>query len=160
MAKRSPVDEEPFRPLNSAILNAVVNHTPKARPAAVDQPRHLESVSSKRGEAEEHNRPDTIPSMSRLDQEKRVLFNRAEAQAMDRLINNVSGRLNAQIKLSHIMRALVALLLNAETQIYQRVSERGPLMRPPNGDFAALQRFEREIAFLLAEAIRDAGAPR
>lgn len=58
------------------------------------------------------------------------------------------------------MRALTALLLNAETQIHQRASEHGPITRPPNGDFAALQRFEREIASLLGDAIRDTGALR
>lgn len=98
--------------------------------------------------------------LARLDQEKRILFTRTETQAIDRLINNLSVRLNAQIKVSHIIRALTALLLNAETQVHQRASERGPLTRPPNGDFAALQRFEREIASLLADAIRDAGTPR
>lgn len=157
MAKRSPVDEEPFRPLNAAILNAVVNHAPDAKQVRLDPPRRLEPVSAARGETEVRVLPRSAPPMARLDQEKRVLFTRAEAQVVERLINNLSSRLHTQVKASHIMRALTVLLLNAESQVYQRAGERGPLTRPPNGDFTALQQFERAIAAMLADAIRDAG---
>jgi hypothetical protein len=163
MARRSPVDEKPFRPLDVSILNAVVKHVPTANDSSAPTPTPIgrpEPVSSVRREAEIRIVPNAAPVLERLDQEKRILFTRAETQAIDRLINNLSGRLNAQIKASHIVRALTAILLNAENQLHQRASERGPLRRPPNGDFAALQRFERDIALLLSEAIRDAGNPR
>lgn len=163
MARRSPVDEKPFRPLDVSILNSVVKHVPAAHDSAPSTPTPIirpEPTTNVRREPEIRIVPNAAPMLARLDQEKRILFTRTETQAIDRLINNLSVRLNAQIKVSHIIRALTALLLNAETQVHQRASERGPLTRPPNGDFAALQRFEREIASLLADAIRDAGTPR
>lgn len=163
MAKRSPLDEKPFRPLDVSVLNAVVNHVPSARDSAPLTPTPIvraEPIANVRHEPEIRIVPNGAPVLDRLDHEKRILFSRAESQALDRLINNLTVRLNAQIKVSHIVRALTALLLNAEAQLHQRASERGPLTRPPNGDFGALQRFEREIASLLAESIRDAGSPR
>lgn len=164
MARRSPLDEKPFRPLDVSILNSVVKHVPASPGAGLSAPppapMRLESAPMPRREVDVRLTVGPVPAVTRLDQEKRILFTRAETQAIDRLINNLSARLNAQIKVSHIMRALTALLLNAENQVHQRAGERGPLTRPPNGDFSALQRFEREIANLLAEAIRDAGAPR
>ena len=157
MARRSPVDEKPFRPLDVSILSAVVKHvpvTPSPPPMT-----HPEPVMQLRREAELRTVPHAVPVLTRLDQEKRILFTRSETQAIDRLINTLSVRLNAQIKVSHIIRALTTLLLHAESQVHQRAGERGPLTRPPNGDFSALQRFEREIASVLSEAIRDAGPP-
>lgn len=64
------------------------------------------------------------------------------------------------IKASHVLRALTSRLLHAEGQLDRRVGERGPIIRPANGDLAALEWFEREIGLLLSDAIRDAGPLR
>jgi hypothetical protein len=58
---------------------------------------------------------------------------------------------------SHVTRSLVTLLLNAEGELDRRAGESGPLVRPPNGDAKALQRFERAIARIIGSALRDAG---
>lgn len=170
MARRSPVDEKPFRPLDVSILNSVVHHVPEVRSLPESRlkvmgsaPRESENVPGivrKEPESVPPVRVPTTPIIQRLDQEKRILFTREESQAIDRLVSNLAGRLNAQVKVSHVVRALTVLLLNAEGTIDQRAGESGPLSRPPNGDFAALQRFEKEIACILASAMRDAGLPR
>jgi hypothetical protein len=98
--------------------------------------------------------------VEKLDQEKRILFTRGETQAIDRLVTSLAARLNAQVKVSHVIRALVALLLHADAQVDRRAGESGPIVRPPNGDALALQRFELEIAKILADGIRDAGPVR
>lgn len=158
MAKRSPVDEKPFRPLDVSVLSAVVNHrtAPAERvgetieePAPVVAPR-----------VESAGRIAEVTSGPRLDHEKRVLFTREETQALDRLVTQLAHRLRTQVKASHVLRAVSSLLLSAEAQIDQRAGERGALVRPPNGDFGALQKFEREIAHILAHGLRDAGLPR
>lgn len=155
MAKRAPLDEKPFRPLDVSILSSVVQHAPEARGAEVQSPRRIverpEPTASLRV---------AVPMTSRLDQEKRILFTWEEAQALDRLINNLAVRVRAQVKTSHVLRALTTLLLHAEPQIDQRAGERGTLVRPSNGDFTALQQFEREIAHILSHALRDAGPLR
>jgi hypothetical protein len=100
------------------------------------------------------------PLVEKFDQEKRILFTRPETQALDRLVNSLATRLNAQVKVSHVVRALVTLLLNAEGELDRRAGEAGPLVRPPNGDSQALQRFERDIAKVIGSAMRDAGPLR
>lgn len=166
MAKRAPLDEKPFRPLDVSILSAVVQHAPEARGAEVEPLRQIielpESTTSLRLALPVAATPvaSTVPTMPRLDQEKRILFTREESQALDRLINNLAVQVRAQVKASHVLRALTTLLLHAEPQIDQRAGERGTLVRPSNGDFTALQQFEREIAHILAHAFRDAGPLR
>jgi len=51
-------------------------------------------------------------------------------------------------------------LLHAEGELDKRAGDAGPLSRPANGDAQALQRFEREIAKIVAAALRDAGPLR
>ena len=172
MARRTPLGEKPFRPLDESILNSVVRHVPESRDDS-----SLSAVTVERSEARSdfqipvgsaRQSPQSIHAVrdsplqivQKLNQEKRILYTREETQAIDRLVNNLAVRLNAQVKVSHVMRALTTLLLNAEVDVDKRAGEKGPLTRPPNGDFAALQRFERDIACILANALRDAGLPR
>jgi hypothetical protein len=133
MAKRAPVDEKPYRPLlDPGVLSAAIGKTvaPQQQPGrdqlAVQQkvvevarsatPRAL-GVS----DAERHPAPAGAgtavpirqPLVEKFDHEKRILFTRPESQAIDRLVTSLAGRLNAQVKVSHVMRALVALLLNS-----------------------------------------------
>lgn len=166
MAKRAPLNEKPFRPLDVSILSAVMHHAPEARGAAVEPTcKVVDLPASTPGVRPVVALPpapaaSAVPTLPRLDQEKRILFTREEAQALDRLINNLAVQVRAQVKVSHVLRALTTLLLHAEPQIDQRAGERGTLVRPSNGDFTALQEFEREIAHILAHAFRDAGPLR
>ncbi len=182
MAKRSAPDEQPYRPLlDAGLMSAVLGQSASEMPAA-PAPPHTSSnkvVEMSRAEPSrrvEHTRPelDVISGLSegerprqaaqllveKFDQEKRILFTRAETQAIDRLVTSLAVRLNSQVKVSHVMRALVGLLLNAEAEVDRRAGEGGPLVRPPNGDAQALQRFEKDIAKIIGAAIRDAGPVR
>jgi len=147
----------------------VVKHDPNAAASAAaspmpamasEPPRKIIDLPPGANVRPAQNAVAPVPILQRLDQEKRILFTRAETQAIDRLVNNLAVRLNAQVKVSHVVRALTTLLLYAEGEIDKRAAEHGALTRPPNGDFGALHRFEREIAGLLASALRDAGTPR
>jgi hypothetical protein len=185
MAKRAAPDEQPYRPLLdaalvSATLSNVVTPSPKVaelpRPAnapmkvteslRIEPARRIEQIQTDQGTQptapglpRDENRPS--PGLvEKFDQEKRILFTRGETQAIDRLVTSLAARLNAQVKVSHVIRALVALLLHADAEIDKRAGEAGPLVRPPNGDAMALQRFELEIAKILAAAMRDAGPVR
>ena len=106
MAKRAPLDEKPFRPLDVSILSAVVQHAPEARGAEVEPLRQIielpESTTSLRLALPVAATPvaSTVPTMPRLDQEKRILFTREESQALDRLINNLAVQVRAQVKAS------------------------------------------------------------
>ena len=188
MAKRAAPDEKPYRPLLDAeLVNAVISNMnptparassppPAAAPSArifemprAEPPRRHEFV----GDAEEEfDEPRSLASdaersrqsvqvvVEKFDQEKRILFTRPESQAIDRLVVSLATRLNAQVKVSHVVRALVGLMLHAESEIDKRAGETGPLVRPANGDAQGLQRFEREIGRIFAAALRDAGPIR
>lgn len=184
MAKRAAPDEQPYRPLldvglvsaalsqvSPASANRRENLSPPATTNLVGLPRTepLRRDDSRRGEAAEattrgfeSNRTTQPmqPLVEKFDQEKRVLFTRSESLSLERLVISLATRLNAQVKVSHLVRSLVALLLNAEGELDKRAGEAGPLTRPPNGDAQALQRFEKNIAAIIGAAIRDAGPIR
>ncbi len=162
MARRAPSDEKPFRPLDASILKSVVQHVAESS-APPPYPPVPSTVAPQPWASSYRETPvkpvmALVPQLTRLDQEKRILYTREETHALDRLVSNLAVRLNTQVKVSHVVRALTALLLRAEKEVDQRAGEHGPLVRPSNGDFAALQRFEREIATIFAHALRDAGA--
>ncbi len=151
MARRAPLDEMPFRPLNAAVLSSVMHHVPKVEPPmrvveiARPEPKPIESTP----------RPEpSVALPKRLDQEKRILYSRDEVHALDRVVQGLAIRLHAQVKASHVMRALTLLLLDAEREVHRRAVDHGAMVRPPNGDMAALQRFERRLADLLADGLR------
>jgi len=182
MAKRAAPDEQPYRPLldadlvsgamaqppsGSAAANvkevSVSRSVPKLslEPSRIDLPRQGEGRGAGRFEAQPATR--TMPErevgnsmVEKFDQEKRILFTRTETQAIDRLVTSLARRRNARVKVSHGVRALIGRLLNAEAEIDKRAGEAPPLVRPANGDAQALQRFERDIARILASGFRDA----
>jgi hypothetical protein len=187
MAKRAAPDEKPYRPLLDAeLVNAAISHvgpgasrTASAQPAAsakilemprTEQPRRVEhppavfetSALADAYEQIDADRPRVAPQVvvEKFDQEKRILFTRPESQAIDRLVVSLATRLNAQVKVSHVIRALVGLMLHAEAAIDKRAGETGPLVRPANGDAQGLQKFERDIGKIFAAALRDAGPLR
>jgi len=183
MAKRAAPDEQPYRPLLDVSLVSAVSQPKQAVPS-VDEtisvsttkivemtrpesarkidPQPVRSFIQEASSPTEVVRQQIAPQqlVEKLDQEKRILFTRAETQAIDRLVTSLATRLNAQVKVSHVMRALVGLLLHAEGEVDKRAGETGAMVRPPNGDAKALQRFEKEIGNIIASALRDAGPLR
>lgn len=176
MAKRAAPDEKPYRPLLdtdlvSAALAGFATPAPPHASKVVDLPkpeqqRRFERTSTPPERQQVPSSPvetraqATLPVAEKFDQERRVLLTRSESQALDRLVNSLATRLNAQVKASHILRSLVTLLLNAEPDLHRRTGEAGVLVRPANGDAQALQRFEREIARIIGAALTDAGPIR
>jgi len=156
MAKRAAINEKPFRPLDAAVLRSVLHHT-GGEIEVIPHPEPLPPVTKPESPAiqmEVQTHPK--PPLRKLDQEKRILFTREETHALDRLVTALASRLSAQVKVSHVIRAATLLLLHGEGEIGRAASERGTLVRPPNGDMAAIQRFERELAKLINSALRDA----
>jgi hypothetical protein len=178
MAKRAAPDEKPYRPLldpelmsaalaqgmsNTSAPSQKVVDLPRSEPARRPEPLRVAAQEAAPKPPDTSFQPQTQavqPFAEKFDQEKRILFTRTETQAIDRLVTSLAMRLNAQVKVSHLIRGLVALLLNAESDIHRRAGETGPLVRPPNGDAQALQRFERDIAKIVGAAITDSGPLR
>lgn len=181
MAKRAAPNEEPFRPLldiglvSSALSQPIspqASRVESAPPAAskvlglsrseVSRKIEIDRRASPEADAPSRAHADAParPVVEKFDCEKRILFTRTETNAIDRLVASLATRLHAQVKVSHLIRALVMLVLNAESELDQRAGEKGPLVRPPNGDAHALERFEQQIAEIIGAALRDAGPIR
>ena len=52
-----------------------------------------------------------------------MLLTRRESEAVERLVSSMGCRLNTELKLSHVLRAVVSLLLNAEDHLYRRAGD-------------------------------------
>jgi hypothetical protein len=176
MAKRAAPNEQPYRPLlDTGLMSEVLaqvapgiapaQESPLAKVVEINRAESVRRTETPRLGAEtvprpaEQERSNFLPQHygEKFDQEKRILFTRSETQAVDRLVTSLAAKLNSQVKVSHVMRALTSLLLHAEGEIDKRAGELGVLVRPPNGDALALQRFEKEIARIIAAGLRDAG---
>lgn len=179
MAKRAPAGETPYRPLlDPSVLSAALS--PIAPSASSPEPQkkivEFAKTASEQKRVEEPKTPLESQQVrpvadkrtpltenafsEKLDQERRLLLTRSESQAVDRLVNSLAARLNTQVKASHVLRALVTLLLNSEGDVDRRAGEAGTLTRPPNGDLKGLQKFEADIANIIGSGIRDAGPVR
>lgn len=171
MAKRVPQDEKPYRPVQEALVRSVMNHQMTehdAAPADVAAPPRtgalLETIPAPpRAEGEvvgEAQRDDQtaaqIPTLEKLAREKRVLLTFSEEREIERLVARVAEELATPVKLSHLLRAYMTLLLHAENEITKRARQGVPLHRPPNGDPVALARFEHRLAQIMSAAFRDA----
>jgi len=86
--------------------------------------------------------------------EKRVLLTRSEERDIERLVSRVAGELGTPVKLSHMLRASLFLMLHAEEELIER-ARRVTLMRPGNGDAPQIAEFENSLTQVLANALRE-----
>lgn len=171
MGKRVAPDERPYRPVEEALVRSVLD--PHEAPSVVEptsangssqMPRPLvatdivhpspqEPLAGTQGKNDEASHALII---EKLSCEKRVLLTRSEEREIERLVGRIAEELATPVKLSHMLRAYMTLILHAESEITKRARLTGPLHRPPNGDPVALARFEHQLAKILSAAFRDA----
>lgn len=180
MAKRAPSDAKPYRPLEESLVRAVLappsgggegeNTARVLTPAAeAHQPalsaelparqRPAPAASIETARSRQVSRavpPDKAGNPPKLDREKRVLLTQAEERQLERVVALMGSEIGTSLKLSHVLRACVALILHSEEELLERSRGSPKLMRPANGDGPALTRFERSIAQVVAAAFRDA----
>jgi hypothetical protein len=173
MAKRVTQDERPYRPVEEALVRAVMSPQEAEPIVETDSPEGVQPT----GVPLEATRPE--PSVSetivpevqsngrvvvqtptvtveKLTREKRVLLSASEEREIEQLVSRIAGELGTPVKLSHMLRAYMILLLHAENEIMKRARQAAPLHRPPNGDPVALAGFEQRLAQILSLAFREA----
>jgi hypothetical protein len=176
MAKRAPADETPYSPLDITLAQSVVKgaHTPQdARTSPVKKTAEHPEENFIHGQHSIVNRQIVeMPSHNKqlaslkatvtrnLHREKRVLLTAEEERQVERLVDRIAEQLGTSLKLSHLLRACMALLCHAEGEIIRHTSGLHPLPRPANGDAVALAQFENALAKLLSKSLRDAPAIR
>jgi hypothetical protein len=171
MGKRVPQDDRPYRPVEEALVRAVLTHQGGegvAEANGTDGPQQINrsfvttsvEISSERevleGVPRDRQEIAQVPLVEKLTREKRVLLTFSEEREIERLVARIAEELGTPVKLSHMLRAYMTLLLHAENEIVKRAHQVGPLHRPSNGDPLALIRFEQRLAQILSAAFRDA----
>lgn len=184
MAKRT--EERPFRPLDADLVQAVmlgntavaseeqrteptktvelVRTVPLPTPIQERQPEVTAEQPKQYAPVLPRPTPRrTPPAQSashslaeRMEREKRVLLTPSEERTLDRVVSNIGAELGTSLKLSHVLRSCIRLLINAEGELIERARATGRTVRPPNGDLAAIEDFEKIIASVLHAGIRAA----
>lgn len=174
MAKRT--EEKPFRPLEASLVREVMHGVPTMSvDAPQPEPRTIELMhpnTSSQGVPPQPGRtlvPAPRPSpkqprmnsaeaplVERMEREKRVLLTPTEERALERVVANIGAELGTSLKLSHVLRSCIRLVINAEDELIQRAQATGRTIRPPNGDLAAIEAFEKVVAGVLQGGIRAA----
>jgi hypothetical protein len=161
MAKRVPPHEKPYRPLDEALVRAVINPSLTSTDAkqALDQPPQAAAVPllSIRGGRALQPAPEVAPApkIEKLTREKRVLLTPTEEVEFERLAMEVAAQLRTQLKPSHLLRAAIMLLRHAKDELVNQSRRVGPIKRPANSDIMALTTFEHFLAELFDSALRN-----
>ena len=79
--------------------------------------RHPSCLAHLRAPSSRYGIRCLFPSPSLSSLLSLALFTKGESQDIDRLVASLAARVGAQVKVSHVMRALVALLLHAEGKL-------------------------------------------
>lgn len=172
MAKRT--DEKPFRPLEASLVHEVMHgNAAVAQPIQAPEPKTIElrqPLAAPAPEREEPRPPPSTPArmpprpvrqqrderfVERMEREKRVLLTPSEERAFERAVSGIAAELGTSLKASHVLRSCIRLVVNAESDLIERARENGRVVRPPNGDLAAIEAFERVIATVLQAGIRS-----
>jgi len=185
MAKRVPKDDKPYRPLEESLVRSVlagqsaggaqtavaIAEPPPPESSAKPQPetadrRPTPRVVRPEPEPELERRPTPRPATvaealpEKRDREKRMLLTRAEERDVERLVDRLANELGTSVKLSHVLRAYMMMLLHAEDEVLERARKSPGLIRPGNGNAPELAEFEKGLAQVLIGAFRDAPAIR
>ncbi len=175
MGKRT--DEQPYRPLDAALVQAVMSGAPAVQEESsltglTHTAPQAPSVEEGRGrsvarfQVSDHSRPIprrpprvtelASPIAERMEREKRVLLTPSEERALNRVVANIGAELGASLNLSHVLRSCIRLLINAEDELIERARATGRTIRPPNSDLTAIEAFEKVVANVLQSGIRGA----
>ena len=174
MAKRVPKDEKPYRPVDEGLVRSVISGqavggasegqaalalaepatTEPIAPPAPRLARATEPVS------DDHTSSASSVAENPLERkklrEKRMLLTRQEERELERLVTRLGAEVCSSLKLSHVLRACVTLLLHGEDVILEHGKCSPELLRPANGNAAEIARFEKQVAHILMAGLRDA----
>lgn len=148
MAKRTPKDEKPFNPIESALVERVTSRLPigdgrnayaAGTVATVEEPSAIE------------------PSPKRPPREKRVLLSWEEELALQRLLDHLTETLQTPVKLSNALRSCLILLRHAQGPIVDAARRQGTLVRPANNDQTGIALFEQRLAAIFQTGFGAAG---
>lgn len=93
-----------------------------------------------------------------LLREKRFLLTIAEDGELESLVLELGRALGTHVQSSHFFRSVLRIACERRGTLVARAREiQGQLRRPKNGDLAGLIAFERALAELLVQSLREPG---
>jgi predicted RNase H-like nuclease len=175
MAKRA-TQTEPYRPVQASLVSQVLaggagvssgaEQQADEAPAPARQPISVQPVvvqpppaSAQRwGPRQVAVEPEpeqelAFGKMERLVREKRVMLSAKEEERIEDLVRSLARELRTPLKLSHLLRAALALIVRSREELLAQGRER-QVERPPNGDTAGIAAFERSLGILIDSALR------
>lgn len=156
LLSEASTNDEPYVPIQPKRLEGEVRAEPTKR--SFRDGRHERSRDARRSALRPASRNESKAPLlgERLEREKRVLLVASEERAIERVVANIGAELGTSLKLSHVLRAFIRLLIDAESEIIERARATGRTIRPSNADLAGIEDFEYIIASVLQDAIRSA----
>ena len=161
MAKRVSPEEKGWNPVEASLVGDVFNPQEQVTSQTADSPApsnsRVVSIDAHRDQpnATQRDGPKQEPKeVEKLSREKRVLLTESEEDTLERLVKDISKKLGTSVKLSHVLRATVSLLMHSQDELLKQSQKMGRLKRPPNNDPAALAVFEHNLARIVDRAIR------
>lgn len=148
MAKRTPKDEKPFNPIESALVERVTSRLP------IGDGRNAYAAGTVTAVEEP---PAIEPSPKRPPREKRVLLSWEEELALQRLLDQLTETLQTPVKLSNALRSCLILLRHAQGPIVDAARRQGTLVRPANNDQTGIALFEQRLATIFQTGFGAAG---
>lgn len=145
MARRVAADEKPYKPVEEGLVRSVL------QPGAAVPPPQLQALPGRAGA------PAEALSIQSLSREKRFLVTKPEEDRINGLVAHLAHDLGAPVKLSHLVRASIRLLLDHEGSILEAARTAPRLERPPNGDLGRLAEFERKLGTVLHHGLSRSG---
>jgi hypothetical protein len=94
--------------------------------------------------------------LERLSREKRLLLTQTEELRLERLVLAMAEKLQTSVKMSHLLRATVAVLLHAESDLLRECAAAPALKRPDNSSANQLLAFEGSLAEIIHRALSRA----
>lgn len=90
----------------------------------------------------------------KLTRQKRLMLSPREERELEGLVFKLASELHTTLRLSHVLRACVNVLMHAEPQILSRAKSTR-VARPPNEQADALGDFEARLARMLLVAFKE-----
>lgn len=144
MAKRLD-SEKPYTPLDSSVISTVLSSQP-ATDSLAAQPTPA--------------RPASTASVERMDAMLRLKVAMRDKREFEAFTARLGVTLNTTLRPSNLIRAMLSVMQNAETELAELARREPPLRRPPNDDLVGYADFESRVVRLLDAAVRRSAPVR
>jgi hypothetical protein len=163
MARKHAPGHEPYSPVDEKLMRSL--------PSVVSPSVTEASIKDYAGEGYKFEQSDTAapsqveakliaPTHEPMDKQLKFQVSATERREIKRVVARLGAELETSIDWSHVARAMMVILREAEDEIAKHARRSEPLTRPRNSDALGLAEFEEQIAQILLRSFRSVNAVR